>query len=263
MRPMATGIGESLREARTGRGIALEEVEQSTKIRVKYLRAIEDEAWELLPAPAYARGFLRTYASFLGLDADALVHEYSRYEPGLEEGAPPVEPMRQPAAGPLRSRIRLSGWSVAGIAVALVLGILIVLGVTGGSRQGGEHRGGGRGGGAREEGQPSGAATSTSPGGNQLRAAPASVRLTATATVWVCLVDDRGRPLVDGLTLGAGEVRGPYRADTFKATFGNGSVQIEVDGKPVSVPEAPEPLGYEISRQGIRQLDPAARPTCT
>ena len=259
---MATGIGETLREARTGRGIGLDEVQQSTKIRVKYLRAIEDEAWELLPAPAYARGFLRTYASFLGLDADALVDEYGRYEAGLEEGSPQVEPMRQPAAAPLRARIRLGGWSVAGLAVALVAGILIVLGVTGGSQQGG-HRGGDQGGGAREEGQPSGAPTSTSPARDQLRGAPASLRLTATATVWVCLVDDRGRPLVNGLTLGAGEVRGPYRADAFKATFGNGSLEMEVDGKPVSVPEAAEPLGFEISRQGVRPLDPAAQPTCT
>ena len=258
---MATGVGEILRKARTDSGIGLEAVEQSTKIRVKYLRAMEDDAWELLPAPAYARGFLRTYASFLGLDAEALVREYGRYEQALDEGPAQAEALRQPAPAPSRSRIRLGGWSVAGIVVALVLGLLIVLGVTGNSGTG-DHRGGKQRGG-RAQGQPPTATTTTAPAGGELRAAPASVRLTATGTVWVCLVDDRGRPLVNGLTLGPGETRGPYRAGAFKATFGNGSLEIEVDGRPVRVPQAAEPLGFEISRQGLRPLNPAARPTCT
>ncbi|HYY74142.1 MAG TPA: helix-turn-helix domain-containing protein [Solirubrobacterales bacterium] len=259
---MATGIGETLRKARTEYGIELEAVEQSTKIRVKYLRAMEDDAWELLPAPAYARGFLRTYASFLGLDADTLVREYSRYEQALGEGPPQAEALRQPGPAPERSRIRLSGWSIAGGVVAVLFALLIVLGVTGNSGTGGGNRGGGKGG-SREQGQPSGASTTTSPTAAQPSSAPAALRLTATGTVWVCLVDDRGRPLVNGLTLGPGEVRGPYRSAGFKATFGNGSVQMEVDGRTVSVPQAAEPLGYEISRQGVRELTPSARPTCT
>jgi hypothetical protein len=260
---MATGIGETLRNARTDAGIDLDAVEQSTKIRVKYLRAMEDDAWELLPAPAYARGFLRTYASLLGLDADALVREYGRYEEALGEGPPQVEALGQPTPAPERSRIRPGGWTVAGVVVAAIFALLIVLGVTGDSGTGGRHGGGGRNGGKQEQGQPSVATTTTPGAGNQLNVTPASLRLTATGTVWVCLVDDRGRPLVNGLTLGPGEVRGPYRADAFKATFGNGELEMEVDGKPVRVPQAAEPLGYEISQDGVRQLDPAARPTCT
>ena len=258
---MPTGIGEALRNARTDRGIRLDAVEQSTKIRIKYLRAMEDDAWELLPAPAYARGFLRTYASFLGLDADALVREYGRYEQALEEAPPYAEPLRQPAVGPEGLRRRVGGWGVAGAVVALVLGGLIVLGITGGSDTGGDHRGGGREHGAGERAQASGTATTTSPATEQ-PAGPATLRLTATGTVWVCLVDDRDRPLVNGLTLAAGEVRGPYRAGSFKATFGNGALEMEVDGKPVRVPQAPEPLGYEIGPDGVRQLAPSARPTC-
>jgi hypothetical protein len=65
---VATGIGEQLSAARSARGIELEEVEERTKIRKRYLRAMEEERWELLPGAAYARAFLRTYAEFLALD---------------------------------------------------------------------------------------------------------------------------------------------------------------------------------------------------
>ena len=73
-------IGNSLREARLRQGLDFPELEQSTKIRGKYLRALEDEQFEVLPAQTYVRGFLRTYAEFLGLDGQLYVDEYnSRY----------------------------------------------------------------------------------------------------------------------------------------------------------------------------------------
>ena len=71
-------IGEVLKRTRTRRKLDIRTVEERTKIRIKYLRALENEEWEVLPAPAYAKGFLRTYAQFLGLDGDALVDEYRR-----------------------------------------------------------------------------------------------------------------------------------------------------------------------------------------
>src|SRR6266536_3629074 len=71
-------IGDVLKRTRTRRKVDISTVEQQTKIRTKYLRALENEEWDVLPGPAYARGFLRTYAQFLGLDGDALVDEYRR-----------------------------------------------------------------------------------------------------------------------------------------------------------------------------------------
>ena len=71
-------IGEVLKRTRTRHKIDIRTVEQQTKIRIKYLRALENEEWDVLPGPAYAKGFLRTYAQFLGLDGDALVDEYRR-----------------------------------------------------------------------------------------------------------------------------------------------------------------------------------------
>jgi cytoskeleton protein RodZ len=66
-------IGSSLREARIRQGIDFPALEQGTKIRAKYLRALEDERFELLPAHTYVKGFLRSYADFLGLDGNLYV----------------------------------------------------------------------------------------------------------------------------------------------------------------------------------------------
>jgi len=70
------GIGNSLREARARRQIAVGQAEQVTKIRGKYLRALEEERFDLLPSETYIKGFLRTYADYLGLDGQLYVDEY-------------------------------------------------------------------------------------------------------------------------------------------------------------------------------------------
>jgi cytoskeletal protein RodZ len=82
-------IGNSLREARLRQHLDFPEIEQATKIRAKYLRALEDEQFELLPAQTYVKGFLRSYAEYLGLDGQLYVDEYnSRFVVGEEEAAP-------------------------------------------------------------------------------------------------------------------------------------------------------------------------------
>lgn len=94
-------IGNNLREARIRRGLSIRDVEYVTKIRSKYLEALEDDDFEVLPGPTYVRAFLRTYALFLKLDAVALVDEYrEHYEhPG---GDPAV--LRSDQARTSRSR---------------------------------------------------------------------------------------------------------------------------------------------------------------
>ena len=62
-------IGDQLRETRMRNRIDISEVEAATKIRAKYLRALENEEWDLLPGPTFVKTFLRTYADYLGLDA--------------------------------------------------------------------------------------------------------------------------------------------------------------------------------------------------
>jgi cytoskeleton protein RodZ len=70
-------IGGSLREARLKRGLTPADVQKAIRIRDRYLQALEEERWELLPGDAYVKGFLRTYADYLGLDGTLYVEEYN------------------------------------------------------------------------------------------------------------------------------------------------------------------------------------------
>jgi cytoskeleton protein RodZ len=70
-------IGASLREVRTRRGLSLDDVTAGLRIRERYVTALEEERWELLPGEAYSRGFLRMYAEFLGLDGNLYIDEYN------------------------------------------------------------------------------------------------------------------------------------------------------------------------------------------
>jgi cytoskeleton protein RodZ len=82
-------IGNSLREARERQGLGYPEIELATKIRAKYIRALEEEDFDAVPGDAYVRGFLRTYAEYLGLDGDVYVDEYgSRFVAGWRDELP-------------------------------------------------------------------------------------------------------------------------------------------------------------------------------
>jgi cytoskeleton protein RodZ len=120
-------IGTSLREARLRRQIEFAEAEHGTKIRGKYLRALEDERFELLPSHTYVKGFLRAYAEYLGLDGQLYVDEYnSRFVGGGEDDAPMRAPRRVPAARARRrerreSNIVLLALTAIGLVTALVI----------------------------------------------------------------------------------------------------------------------------------------------
>src|SRR6266700_2894886 len=70
-------IGGSLREARLKRNLTPADVQKAIRIRDRYLQALEEERWEVLPGDAYVKGFLRTYADYLGLDGNLYVDEYN------------------------------------------------------------------------------------------------------------------------------------------------------------------------------------------
>ena len=115
-------IGNSLREARERQGLGYPEIELATKIRAKYIRALEEEDFTSIPGDAYIRGFLRTYAEYLGLDGDVYVDEYaSRFITSWRDELPPR---------PERRRIRSRERPVERRAVLLVLaGIVLVAGL--------------------------------------------------------------------------------------------------------------------------------------
>lgn len=116
-------IGSSLREARVRQGLDLNELEQATKIRAKYLRALEDEQFDLLPAQTYVKGFLRSYAEYLGLDGQVYVDEYnSRFGIGDEEVARPRRSSRPPRGVQVQSRVLVL--TLLGIAAVAALVII-------------------------------------------------------------------------------------------------------------------------------------------
>src|SRR5213080_199530 len=133
-------IGETLRDARMRARIDVSEIEAKTKIRAKYLRALENEEWGLLPGPTFVKSFLRTYAQALGLDGKALVEEYRlHHETPTDTALEPIvaTPRRQrrdragragrdPDQGPSR------GYVLAVGAIGAVIVLLIVLLVSGG-----------------------------------------------------------------------------------------------------------------------------------
>jgi cytoskeleton protein RodZ len=114
------GIGASLREERIRRGLTLETVEQSTRIRTRYLEAVEDERWEELPAEAYAKGFVRTYATYLELDPQQFLTEFRSRRREVEEA---IAPHAQLPYEPMGMR-----WPVAGLAAAGVLALVLFVG---------------------------------------------------------------------------------------------------------------------------------------
>jgi len=88
-------LGSSLREARARRGLELAQVAAETRIRARYLQALEEERFELLPGSVYAKGFLRAYADYLGLDSQRYVDEYNaRFSADETPPAPPQLKLR-------------------------------------------------------------------------------------------------------------------------------------------------------------------------
>ncbi|HEX6687856.1 MAG TPA: helix-turn-helix transcriptional regulator [Solirubrobacterales bacterium] len=253
---MDTGIGPTLREARNRRKVDLSAVEAEIKIRVRYLQAIENEEWDALPGGAYTRGFIRTYAFYLGLDGERLADEYRRSTApqGGERVPKRVEPVPMGTRG--RSRSRVSGPVLIAAVCLLFVAALIGIGLAGGG--GGSlssDRSAGRDGQTQSKRKSGEKATAAQPG--------VAMRLAATAEVWVCVLDAAEKPLVDGQILEPGEEAGPFRSKGFEIALGNGSVTMFVDDKQAEIPESSSPVGYSIDKSGkLVALEEGERPSC-
>lgn len=251
---MDTGIGATLREARGRRKIDLEEVEAAIKIRIRYLQAMENEAWDVLPGGAYTRGFIRTYAIYLGLDGERLADEYKRSlaTPGGERTPKRVEPV--PASG-RGERTRISGGVLAAAVTFALAALVVAIGLAGGDGDSSAPEPGGREGAGGPGSTTQATAPTPKPG--------VEVTLAATAEVWVCLLDAGEEALIDGQILEEGADAGPYRSSRFEIALGNGSVEMLVDGRKADVPPSSSPVGYAIdSDGGLSTLEEGERPDC-
>jgi cytoskeleton protein RodZ len=118
-------IGTSLREARLRQHLDFPELEQSTKIRAKYLRALEDEQFDVLPAQTYVKGFLRAYAEYLGLDGQLYVDEYnSRFVVGEDESSYSRPRRSAPPSRGVQVQSRVVLLALAGIAAITAIVII-------------------------------------------------------------------------------------------------------------------------------------------
>jgi Helix-turn-helix domain len=259
---MEKGVGPSLREARSRRRLSLQEVEAATKIRMRYLKALESEDWDELPGDVYARAFVRTYAAYLGLDADRLAEAMRRDRGAARPGErlPRMEPLPQRAARRRSGGPSVSPRLLAALVSVLVVAALIVVGVAGG---GGSDDGSGHAQKATDKGhqRSEGKGERTAPADSGKRH---ELTLLARGEVWVCLLDARGQPLVDGEILAAGARVGPFRSGSFSAALGNGQVSMELDGKQTSVAPSNGPVGFSVNGAGaVSEIPEGERPTCT
>jgi cytoskeleton protein RodZ len=258
-------IGDQLRETRMRNRIDISEVEAATKIRAKYLRALENEEWDLLPGPTFVKTFLRTYADYLGLDARNLVEEYrARYErPSAQElapfgtniGARRARP-RRPAPAP---------WMAVLAGLVVLIGAFYLLGTWG-----------------DDDGDP-GEEVSATPtptpnatpapgegdgdGEKKRKRKPAKktvvrLQIQPLGPVSVCVENAAGEPLIQNITLQANQDTETFRSRRFRMSFGTGEAVMRVDGKPYPVSDD-APIGYEVRAGGKpKALPEAQRPTC-
>lgn len=251
-------IGATLRETRMRERIDIAEVETATKIRAKYLRALENEEWDLLPGPTFVKTFLRTYGDYLGLDSKILVEEYrQRYERVSPSELMPFggslsgrrQPRRVPAIPP---------FAIVGLVVLALLAILFVLGTSEPEEEAREPNRAG-------VAEPSPEPTSTPARRERRRPAASPVarlQISATGTVNVCLVDASGEVLIRSVNLQAGDRTRTFRSKRFRVTFGNENARFRLNGKTYRVPPSRNAIGYEITAKRRRVLPASQRPTC-
>jgi cytoskeleton protein RodZ len=245
------------------RELDITDAETYTKIRAKYLRALENDEFGTLPDSTLAKTFLRTYAEYLGLDAQLLIEEYrALHEPRGQGEMPALRPRsaREPRrrAGP---PIGPGGAFAIGIVLLLVL--FAVLGLTGGD-EGGD-----------EAGTPAEQADGGTEGHDRGRVQDARerrerrrraarrvlrVRVVPTGPTYVCIDDGRGRVTFEGTIATARTFRG-RRGGRLRINLGRAAVQLSVNGRRVPIEDSPSGAGFSFSRSGrATPLPPEQRP---
>jgi cytoskeleton protein RodZ len=247
-------IGARLREARMRAKIDISEVEVRTKIRAKYLRALENEEWDLLPGDVYTRSFLRTYGEYLGLDTRQLIDDYKRrYErPADHELRPIAPPGRERERGP-RGPLIPPWLAIVGVLVVVIVALYFV--------------------GIRSSTSSSTTSSTTSTTAHRHHPARGTaphkpkptlvkLQLIPTGQVYVCLVNGNGRTLIPGVIYDTGQTIPVKRATKLLLTLGNNAVQMKVNGVSVPVAASSSAIGFELLPGSHHPLPPSAQPRC-
>lgn len=260
----AMQIGPTLQDARRRLGLDVREVEERTKIRARYIRALENEDWESLPAPAYVRGFLRTYGALLGLDGDLLADEFRRSAGGADAvpgGPPPGEPVLRDTGRRARGGPSRRAW--IGILAISLIALLIVIGLLSGG-EGGD--GGTRGAEERREArqeqrtlrrerQERRERRQERRRAKQQRPERVTLDLETISPVELCVVAGADTVLIDRQVLLEGAEESFPEERRFRIDLiGGGELRIDTGAERQRV-AADEPTSIEADPRGIRKVD--------
>jgi cytoskeleton protein RodZ len=248
-------IGDSLREARMRQHLDIADVEAKTKIRAKYLRALENEEFGMLPGPTFVKTFLRTYAEALGVDPQALVEEYrATYEPREEMEA--LQPLGPTAVARDRRRVGppRGPWVAIVGAVVLVVAVLAVIGLV---------SGGGDDNSPSSKEQTNTQAAKPKKKQKPKQEAPATpktvtLRVVPANEVYVCLDSGEGSDIVfEGILDAPRTFRGGH---LLRVNLGKTDVQVTKNGKQVAIQPGPEPVGFAFTPTTTKPLALGDRP---
>ncbi len=246
--------------------IDINEVEMRTKIRAKYLRAIENEEWDLLPGDVYVKSFLRTYGDYLGLDSRELLDEYRRrYERPSDHEMRPIGPPGRERERRAKTRSGIPPWLIIGAVLVAIVAALFIIGGGAGTNTTtptttttATHRTGHR--------HHTGGAALAGRSSKKTRKPPATdvkLQLVATGAVYVCLVNGTGHKLIPGQIFQVGETIPTEVAPKLLLVLGNNSVKMTVNGQAVAVAPSANPIGFQLLPTGHSTLPAAQQPSCT
>jgi cytoskeleton protein RodZ len=240
-------IGETLREARMRQRLDIADVEDRTKIRAKYLRALENEEFGMLPGPTFVKTFLRTYAEMLGLDPHALVEEYRA---GFEREDEMEQPLGPPAVAgrDRRHGPRLGPGSLVLLVMVAIVAVLVAIGLAS------DDDGDGNQVAAPETTQ---AETKTQPEPKPPRPRRVTLRVTPSTPTYICVDHGSGTPVVFENTIDSPQT---FRGKRIRVNLGKRDVQLRMNGKVVEITPSGDPVGFAFTRRGTRELPDGERP---
>jgi cytoskeleton protein RodZ len=244
-------IGETLRDARMRQRLDIADVEQRTKIRAKYLRALENEEFGMLPGPTFVKTFLRTYAEMLGLDPHVLVEAYrANYEREEELELQPLGPPSAIARDRSR-RPRPGPGLVALLVLVAVVGALVAIGLIGDDDDGSGE--------AQNRTTPTERTETTAakPRKEPARRKQVRVRIKTATPTYVCF--DRG-PGTDVVVEDTIDGFARFRGKRVRLLLGKRDVQVWMDKKPVRVTPGGDPIALAFTPRGMHELPDGTGP---
>ena len=225
------------------------DVEQRTKIRAKYLRALENEEFGMLPGPTFVKTFLRTYAEMLGVDPHVLVEEYRANYEGADELE--LQPLGPPSVAH-RERRRGPRPGPGVVALLVLVGIVAVLVAIGlASDEGGDE--------GKQAATPETTEQRTTKRQEPKPARPRRVvlRIVPVTPTYVCVDRGAGSPVVFEGTIDSPE---RFRGRRVRVNLGKRDVQLWMNGKRVEITPGGDPVGYAFTPRRTRELAIGERP---